>query len=167
MWEVRFVDWNNNLVPVLFKPLSFLHSCSFLFLLLVYFIFFMLIFGYTCYCTGYRGPLSHGTPLVAPLPGLCLLPGYRYDYAIHESPYTSAHILIENTLVQHKMAKNLCMAMCCQNRVSKGTNQHYGLHVSASISVHSASVTVLGLLKKKKKKELVQNGIFAVFRLAT
>ena len=59
------------------------------------------------------------------------------------------------------------MALCCQNRVSKGTNQHYGLHDSACISVHSALVTVLGLLKKKKKKELVQNGVLAVFRLAT
>ena len=26
---VCFVGWNNHLVPVLFKPLSFLHSCSF------------------------------------------------------------------------------------------------------------------------------------------
>ena len=88
---------------------------------------------------------------MAPLQGLHLFPGYRYDYAIHGSLYTSAHILIENTLVQHKMAKNLCMVLCCQNRVSKGTNQHYGLHDSACISVHSASVMVLNLLKKKKK----------------
>ena len=66
------------------------------------------------------------------------------------------------------MAKNSRMALCCQNRVSKGTNQCYGLHVSACISVHSASVMVLGLLKKKKKKkELVQNSILAIFRLAT
>ena len=66
------------------------------------------------------------------------------------------------------MAKNLRMALFCQNRVSKGTNQRFGLHSSASNSVYSASVTVLGLLKmKKKKKELVQNGIFAIFRLAT
>ena len=66
------------------------------------------------------------------------------------------------------------MALCCQNRVSKGTYQHYALHSSADSSVHSASITVLGLLKKeeekkkkKKKKELVQNGILAVLRLAT
>ena len=45
------------------------------------------------------------------------------------------------------------MALCCQNQVSKGTNQSYGLHSSASISVHSASVTMLGLLKKKKEEE--------------
>ena len=51
------------------------------------------------------------------------------------------------------MAKNSRMALCCQNRVSKGTNQCYGLHDSANISVHGASVTVLGLLKKKKKKK--------------
>ena len=68
-----------------------------------------------------------------------------------------------------KMAKNSRMALCCQNRVSKGTGRHYGLHNSASISAHSAFVTVLGLLKKKtkKKKESVQNGVFAVFRLDT
>ena len=84
----------------------------------------------------------------------------------------SAHALIENTLVQHKMVKSSRMALCCQNRVSKGTGRRYGLRISASISVHSALVTVLGLLKKKKKKktkkkELVQNGVLAVFRLAT
>ena len=88
----------------------------------------------------------------APLPGSRLLLGYRNYYATHSSPYTSAHVLIENVLVQHKMAKNLRMALCCQNRVSKGTNQHYGLHSSASSSVHSAFVTVLGLLMKEKKK---------------
>ena len=65
----------------------------------------------------------------------------------------SAHVLIENILVQHKMAKNSRMAFCCQNRVSKGTNQRYGLHSSASISVHSPSVTVLGLLKKGEEEE--------------
>ena len=74
---------------------------------------------------------------------------------------TFAHVLIENTLVQHKMAKNSRMTLCCQNRVSKGTDRHYGLHSSASSSVHSASVTEPGLLKKKKKKkkkkESVQN----------
>ena len=84
--------------------------------------------------------------------------------------YMSTHILIDNTLVQHEMTKNSCMALCYQNRESKGTGRHYGLYSSASSSVHSASITVLGLLKKEqeeKKKELVQNGIFAVFRLAT
>ena len=68
---------------------------------------------------------------VAPLPGLRLLLGYCYDYAIHGSPYTSTHVLIENIVVQHKMAKNSRMALCCQHRVSKGTNQCYGLHDSA------------------------------------
>ena len=104
------------------------------------------------------------------LPGLCLLLGYHDYYARHGSLYTSTHVLIENTLVQHKMAKNLCMALCCQNRVSKGTNQHDGLHSSASTSVHSASVTMLGLpekKKKEKKKHSVQNSVLAVFRLAT
>ena len=89
-------------------------------------------------------------PLLVPLPGLRLLIGYHNCYGIRGSLYASACILIENTLVQHEMAKNLRMALCCQNRVSKGTNQRYGLHVSACISVHSASVMVLGLLKKKK-----------------
>ena len=98
-----------------------------------------------------------------------LLLGYHNYYTVYGSLYTSAHVLIENTLVQHKMAKSLRMPLCCQNRVSKGTNQHYGLHSSASISVRSASVTVLGLLKKMKKKKnhSVENSVLAVFRLAT
>ena len=58
-----------------------------------------------------------------PLPDLRLLLGYGNYYAIHGSPYMSTHILIENTLVQHKMAENSHMALCCQNQVSKGTNQ--------------------------------------------
>ena len=60
------------------------------------------------------------------------------------------------------MAKNSRMALYCQNQVSKGTSWRYGLHSSASISGHSASITVLGLLKEEKKeenkKEFVQNG---------
>ena len=71
---------------------------------------------------------------MAPLPGLRLLLGYRNYYAIHGSPYTSAHVLIENTftLVQHKMAKNFRMALCCQNR---GTGRHYGrLHYGARLT---------------------------------
>ena len=64
----------------------------------------------------------------------------------------SAYLLIENTLVQHKMAKNSRMALCCQNQVSKGTNERYELHSCASISVYSVFVTELGLLEKKKKK---------------
>ena len=39
---------------------------------------------------------------VAPLTGLHLLLGYHNYYAIHGSPYTFTHVLIENTLVQHK-----------------------------------------------------------------
>ena len=68
------------------------------------------------------------------------------------------------------MAKNSRMALCCQKQVSKGTGWRYGLLISASISAHSTSVTVLGLLKKEeeeeKKEKLVQNGILALFRLA-
>ena len=67
------------------------------------------------------------------------------------------------------MAKNSCKALCCQNQEYRGTGWRYGLHSSASISGHSASVMVLGLLKKaeEEKKESVQNDVFAVFRLAT
>ena len=54
------------------------------------------------------------------------------------------------------MAKNLRMALCCQNQEHKGTGQCYRLHSGANISAHSASVAVLGLLKEEKKKELVQ-----------
>ena len=134
----------------------------------------LIIFGYRLLCV-----LSKRRHCVASLPRLRLLLGYHNYYAIHGIPYTSAHVIIENTLGQHKMAKNSRMALCCQNRVSKGTNQCYGLHDSAKFSVHGASVTVLGLLKKKKKKKrkkkkkkkkqlhLVQNGVLAVFRLAT
>ena len=132
----------------------------------------MLIFGYRLRALRLvvTAPLC-GTVL---LPGLHSLLGYRNYYAIHGSPYTctSAHILIENTLVctaQKSMAKNSRMALYCQNRVSKGTGRRYGLHSNASISGHSTFVTVLGLLKKEEeeKKKLVQNGVLAVFRLAT
>ena len=103
---------------------------------------------------------------MALLPGLHLLLGYRNYYAIHGSPYTSAHVLIENTLAKWPRT---CAWRCCQNRVSKGTGRHYGLHSSASISAHSTSVMVLGLLKEEEEeeeeKELVQNGVLAVFRL--
>ena len=112
--------------------------------LLVYFIllikFYVNLWPQATYSFGSAlRPVVSQCHAVVPLPGLCLPLGYRYDYAIHGSPYTSAHVLIENTLVQHKMANNSHMAFCCQNRVSKGTNQRYGLHVSACISVHSAS----------------------------
>ena len=101
-----------------------------------------------------------------------LLLGYHNYYTTQGSPYTSAHVQIENTLIQHKMPKNSHMVLCCQNRVCKGTNQRYGLHSHASISVHSASVTEVDLLKKKKKKkkkkqnkkESVQNGIISRFQ---
>ena len=89
----------------------------------------MLIFGYSYSFGSAMRPVVTWRHYVAPLPGLRLLLGYRYDYAIHGN--TSAHVLIENTLLQHKMAKNLRMALCCQNQVSKGTNQRYGLHDSA------------------------------------
>ena len=56
------------------------------------------------------------------------------------------------------LGENSRMALCCQNRRHW---RRYGLHISASISVHSALVTVLGLLKKKKtkKKELVRKRV--------
>ena len=97
----------------------------------------------------------HWSPAVtAPCSGTVTRFTFVAYYTTHGSPYTSTHILIENTLVQYKMAKNCaCMVLCCQNRVSKCTDQCYGLHSSASSSVHSASVTVLCLLKKKKKNK--------------
>ena len=55
---------------------------------------------------------------MAPLPGLRLLLGYHNYYAIHGSPYTSAHALIENTLVQHKMAKNSSMGFVLPESMS-------------------------------------------------
>ena len=144
------------LIKILDTPL---HSCSFHWNVFYYLsTFFLLKFYVNLWLQAtalalHWGRLSHGTTVwcVALLPGLCLLLGYHYDYAIHGSLYTSAHILFENTLLQHKMAKISCMALCCQNRVSKGTNHRYQLHVSACISVHSALVMVLDLLKKKKE----------------
>ena len=176
MWEVCFVDWNNHLVfcCCFFK---LLHSCSFHWNVFFYYLYFysnfMLIFGYRLQLFGSALRLvvscsnSATQHCVALLLGLRLLLGYHNYYSIHRNLYMSAHVLIENTLVQHKIVKNSCMALCCWNQVS---NQHYGLHISAImiISVHSGSVTVLGLLKKeKKKKQYVQNGVFAAFRLAT
>ena len=60
------------------------------------------------------------------------------------------------------------MALCCQNPVSKNTNQRYGLHSTANRPVHYASITVLGLLheEEEEEEELVQNDALAIFRLA-
>ena len=52
----------------------------------------MLIFGYS-FGSALR-PVVSQRHCVVLLLGLCLLLGYRYDYAIHGSPYTSAHVLI-------------------------------------------------------------------------
>ena len=97
-------------------------------------------------------------------------------------PHT-AYVLIENTLVQHKMAKNSSMALCYQNRASKGVNQCYGLNSRASISVHSVSVDHVERTdqettpnpKPSEKLRVVDGGpffphdpgILAIFRLAT
>ena len=108
-----------------------------MFLLLVYFNL-ILFFGYRLSASR---PVVSQCHCVALLLCLRLLLGYHNYYTIHRSPHMSAHILIENTLVEHKMAKNSRMVLCCQNRVSKGTNQCYQLHSSASNSVHSAFET--------------------------
>ena len=146
MWEVCFVDWNNYLVPVLFKPLSFLHSCSFHWNVFYHLStpFFiknvMLILGYRLYSFGSALRLVVSRRhCVAPLLGLRLLLGYCYDYmevlCVCTRPNWKYIITAQNAWPRTRMA------LCCQNRVSKGTNQCYGLHVRASISVHSASVT--------------------------
>ena len=166
MWEVRFVKWNE------FFPLSFLHSCSFLWNVHFYnlstWFFIKLDVNFLLKATALA---VHWVRLclqqqwchcVALLLGLCLLLGYPYTQV-------NIHQYTENTLVQHKMANNSRMALCCQNQKSKGTGQRYGLHSSANSSVHSASVTVLGLLKKKtmKKKNGYKWHFFAIFRLVT
>ena len=92
-------------------------------------------------------------PLCGALTGFLFVARVLFYYAIHGGPYTSTHVPIENTLVQHKMVKNSCMALCCQNQEFRGTGWRYGLYSSASIFVHSAHVTVLGLLEKKTTKE--------------
>ena len=84
-----------------------------------------------------------------------LLLGYCNYYAIHGSPYTSAHVLIEGTLVQHKNngqepSQKLAHGVVLPESSVQGTNQCYGLHSRANISVHSASVTVLGLLDRRR-----------------
>ena len=85
----------------------------------------------------------------------------------------SVHVLIENTLVQHKMAKNSRMAMCCQNQAYKGTGQCYGLHSSVSISGHSTHVKGARLTEEEKgeddkeEERIITNGLFNFFRLAT
>ena len=113
----------------------------------------MLIFDYRLQLWECMRPVvfnSNGATVWAPL---CLLLGYRNYYAIHRSLYTPAHVLIENTLVLHKMTKNSRMVLCCQNRGSKGTGWCYRLHSSAIISCHSALITVLGSLKKGEEGE--------------
>ena len=50
---------------------------------------------FTCYSFGSAlRPVVSRCHCVAPLLGLRLLLGYHYDYAIHGSLYTSAHVLI-------------------------------------------------------------------------
>ena len=77
------------------------------------------------------------------------------------------NIIYVDRLRKTPFAKNLHMALCCQNQKYRGTGWCYGLHSSASTTVHSASFTVLGILKKNKEKELVQNGVFAIYKFAT
>ena len=75
------------------------------------------------------------------------------------------HVPIENTLVQHKMAKNSRMVLCCQNRVSKALTSVM-CFIVVSVALFIAPLTVLGLLKKKKekkKKELVYKAVFVPF----
>ena len=87
-----------------------------------------------------------------------------YYYAIHVGPYTSAH----PSICTEQNGQEIALVLCCQNQVYRGTGQQYWLHNSVNISVHSASIAMLGLLKMmmKKKKESVQNGVFAIFQVS-
>ena len=59
------------------------------------------------------------------------------------------------------------MALCCQNRVSKGTNQCYELHNSASHSVYSASVTVLGFFRgRRMRRKISTKRRFSCFQVS-
>ena len=127
----------------------------------------LIIFGYRLQPCYSLQCIEAVTDRMAPLLGLRLLLGYHNYYTIHGSPYRSAHVLFENTLGQHKMAKNSCMT-CCQNRLSKCTNQCYASISLTSISACSALLNYGARLTEEEEEELVQNGIFsAVFRLAT
>ena len=59
------------------------------------------------------------------------------------------------------------MALRCQNPEYRCTGPSYRLHSRVSAFAHGASIKVLGCQRKEKKKELVQNGAIAIFRLAT
>ena len=65
-------------------------------LVLVYFIFFFsnMATG-SSFGNALRPVVSRRHCVVLSSSGLHLLLGYRYDYAIHGSPYMSAHVLIE------------------------------------------------------------------------
>ena len=87
----------------------------------------------------------------------------------------STHVLIDNALVQQKMAKKSLMVLCRQNPEYRCTGPVYRLHSHASAFAHSAFIMALGCLKKgedeeegvEQFKELVQKSILAIFRLAT
>ena len=53
--------------------------------------------------------LSHGATCVAQLPGLRMLLGYRYEYAIHGSPYTSAYVLIDTKWPRIELAHGVVL----------------------------------------------------------
>ena len=154
MWEVCFVDWKLIIILSLFF-LNHCHSYIAVHFIGMFFItcqlFFenklMLIFGYRL-ATVHWGQLSHGAT-VWPVTEFTFVARISLwlRHTWKSALCVCTHPIIENTLVQHKMAKNLHITLCCQNQESKGTNQRYELHVSTNISVDSASVIVLGLLK--------------------
>ena len=145
-WAGKYATVDNHLVPILFKPLSFLHSCSFHwnvffnYLSTLFFQFFL--FATQC--------IEAGCLTAPPLwRRLRLLLGYHlWLHHTRKSIYVRTRPNW-NYMYSTKWPRTLGMALRCQNRETKGTKQHYGLHVSVCISVHSPSVTVLGLLKKK------------------
>ena len=110
-------------------------------------------------------------PQFGTITGLTFVARIPQYYTMHERLHMAAHVLIENTLVQQKMAKNSLVELCCQNPEYRCTGLDYGFHSHASAFAHGASVMVLCHLKKRGGEEerisTKINDILVVFRLAT
>ena len=125
----------------------------------------MLIFGYRLQLWQCIEPGCLTAPHsgAAPLLGLCLLLRYCNYYAIHGSPYTSAYVLIEGYSTKWPRT----YAWCCVARIEclKALTSVMGfMLVPVSMSIVPR---LLCYRLTEEEEKLVQNGIFAVFRLAT